>query len=980
MTSFWRNRRFPLQIQIATLFSLLMFLVGALLIGFNYWRANQLNIDNARTQYGYIGNNAAAELDLSTQTMGIAVNLLTTMPITTYQTLEQRFDSLPRLREILRSSPYANSVYAGYADGDMLLMRRLTPLNRANWQAPHNADWLVQSIDHNEQDPSQVRRNFLYFDDQLNLLRNDDKPEYLYDPRERGWYQASVNTDQQIMSPMYVFASSREIGTTLSRRAKNQHAVIGIDISLRTFSDLLRAQKLPAGSKMALISPQDTIIASLDPREVIRMNAERQISMASVETFPNPPLSELLSLSQDLPREQEQHLTFTYREQPWFGSLLPINNAHGVFRLAIATPADVMLASAIETRNQSTLIACLVLLASVPITWWIAYRIAKPLNQLRQNAEQIRRFSFDTQKPVNSIVLEIDELAQTMNKMRSTIQQFLRIGNSLAAERDFTTLLAGLMQETTHLVGMAGGVIYLPDRDCTTLTPALWQWREERLDASALPPIHLNHTTSALLQQALQGAMLHQHQISADSTPELLALSQAFGPLESVLVAMRNRNDQLIGLLVLVNPFSADQHIEPAKLKLVEALAGNLSVTVETQRLLQEQKNLLDAFIQLMAGAIDAKSAYTGGHCQRVPELTEMLAEAAVEAKTGPFTEFSLSADEREELHIASWLHDCGKVTTPEFVVDKATKLETIYDRLHEIRMRIEVLKRDAKIHALEQQLQGIDPSSIEQQYQNAIVQLDEDFRFIATCNIGGEFMSDEHLQRLQQIAERRWLRTLDDRIGVSHEELQRKNRTPAPTLPVWEPLLADRDDHLFPREARDQLPQGYGFNMQAPHYLYNRGELYNLSVRRGTLTDEERYKINEHIVQTIVMLKTLPFPRNMSHVPEIAGGHHERMDGKGYPCRLTGEQMSLTARMMAIADVFEALTAVDRPYKKGKTLSESLGIMANMVQGQHLDPQLFALFLSSGIWYEYARRYMRPEQIDELDIQRFMPTANDTA
>ncbi|MGL4679919.1 MAG: cache domain-containing protein, partial [Plesiomonas shigelloides] len=335
MTSFWRNRRFPLQIQIATLFSLLMFLVGALLIGFNYWRANQLNIDNARTQYGYIGNNAAAELDLSTQTMGIAVNLLTTMPITTYQTLEQRFDSLPRLREILRSSPYANSVYAGYADGDMLLMRRLTPLNRANWQAPHNADWLVQSIDHNEQDPSQVRRNFLYFDDQLNLLRNDDKPEYLYDPRERGWYQASVNTDQQIMSPMYVFASSREIGTTLSRRAKNQHAVIGIDISLRTFSDLLRAQKLPAGSKMALISPQDTIIASLDPREVIRMNAERQISMASVETFPNPPLSELLSLSQDLPREQEQHLTFTYRDQPWFGSLLPINNAHGVFRLAI---------------------------------------------------------------------------------------------------------------------------------------------------------------------------------------------------------------------------------------------------------------------------------------------------------------------------------------------------------------------------------------------------------------------------------------------------------------------------------------------------------------------------------------------------------------------------------------------------------------------------------------------------------------------
>lgn len=980
MSSLWRNRHFPLHIQIATLFSLLMFLVGALLIGFNYFRANQLNVDNARNMYSYISNNAATTLDLSTETMGIAVNLLTTMPITTSKTLEQRIDSLPRLQEVLRSSSYASAVYAGYTNGDMLLMRRLTPLNRDKWQAPNDATWLVQSIDHNEQEPRQVRRSFLYFDDQLHLLRHDDRPDYLYDPRERSWYQYSINTDQLHMTPIYAFASSREIGTTLSQRAKNQSAVIGIDISLHTFSNLLRTQSLPSGSKMALISPEDNIIASLDPREVIRMNADHQISITSVTNFPNPPLSELLSITQHLPREQEQHLVFTYRKQSWFGSILPIHNAHGVFRLAIATPANVMLANAIETRNQSTLIACLVLLASIPITWWIAYRIANPLNLLRQNAEQIRRFNFDTQKPVNSIVLEIDELAQTMDKMRSTIQQFLRIGNSLAAEHDFTTLLTGLMQEITHLVGMKGGVIYLPDRDCTTLIPALWLWSEGRQDASTLPPIYLDHMTSTLLQQALQGTMLHQHQISADSTPELLALSKALGPLESVLVAMRNRNDQLIGLLVLVNPFNAEQHIEPAKLKLVEALAGSLSVTVETQRLLQEQKNLLDAFIQLMAGAIDTKSAYTGGHCQRVPVLTEMLAEAAIEAKTGPFAKFSLSANQREELHIASRLHDCGKVTTPEFVVDKATKLETIYDRLHEIRMRIEVLKRDAKIHALEQQLQGLDPSSVEQQYQSAIVQLDEDFRFIATCNIGGEFMSDEHLQRLQQIAERRWLRTLDDRIGVSHEELQRKNRTPAPTLPVWEPLLADRDDHLFPREARDQLPQGYGFNMQAPHYLYNRGELYNLSVRRGTLTDEERYKINEHIVQTIVMLKTLPFPRNMSHVPEIAGGHHERMDGKGYPCRLTGEQMSLTARMMAIADVFEALTAVDRPYKKGKTLSESLGIMANMVQGQHLDPQLFALFLSSGIWYEYARRYMRPEQIDEVDIQRFMPTANDAA
>ena len=153
--------------------------------------------------------------------------------------------------------------------------------------------------------------------------------------------------------------------------------------------------------------------------------------------------------------------------------------------------------------------------------------------------------------------------------------------------------------------------------------------------------------------------------------------------------------------------------LSPQVLAFVENLSGVAAIAIETRRLIAEQKALLEAFIQLIAAAIDAKSPYTGGHCQRVPELTKLLAQAACDAREGPFRDFALDADEWEAVHIASWLHDCGKVTTPEYVVDKATKLETICDRIHEIRMRFEVLKRDAEIAYWKGRAEGGDPETL---------------------------------------------------------------------------------------------------------------------------------------------------------------------------------------------------------------------------------------------------------------------------
>jgi hypothetical protein len=289
--------------------------------------------------------------------------------------------------------------------------------------------------------------------------------------------------------------------------------------------------------------------------------------------------------------------------------------------------------------------------------------------------------------------------------------------------------------------------------------------------------------------------------------------------------------------------------------------------------------------------------------------------------------------------------------------------------------MRFEVLKRDAEIAYLKGRVDGGDETRLRADYQAELARLEDDFAFVAECNVGGEFMAPPKVERLKKIAERTWTRTLSDRVGISHSEKTRRQREPEPELPVREKLLDDRPHHVIEREAVDLMsPENkWGFRLKMPAHKYNMGEIYNLSIGRGTLNDEERYKINDHIMQTIIMLEGLPFPRHLRRVAEYAGGHHEKMDGTGYPRGLKREDMSIPARVMAIADIFEALTAADRPYKPAKKLSESIKIMGFMVKDQHIDPDLFKLFLSSGVYRDYADKFLAPEQIDEVDLGQYL-------
>jgi len=387
------------------------------------------------------------------------------------------------------------------------------------------------------------------------------------------------------------------------------------------------------------------------------------------------------------------------------------------------------------------------------------------------------------------------------------------------------------------------------------------------------------------------------------------------------------------------------------------------------------QEEFLEAFIQLIAQAIDDKSAYTAGHCNRVPELGMMLAEAVEQCDSELFKDFKFAnADEKREFRIAAWLHDCGKITTPEYIVDKGSKLETNYNRIHEIRTRFEVLWRDAEIAALKQQIATpADKATIDADLQQKQQQLQDDFAFIAISNVGGEFMSADKVARIKVLAEHTWLRHFDDSLGLSPVEELVKQGAPQVTLPAVEKLLADKVEHIVKREREVEFDPKFGIKVDVPEHQYNLGEVYNLTISRGTLTAEDRYKINEHMISTIKMLENLPFPPELSRVPRYASTHHETLKGTGYPRKLSADDLSIPERVLVISDIFEALTASDRPYKKAKPISIAVDIMYKMALDEHLDIELFRLFLTSGTHVKYAQQYLKPEQIDEVDLTKYL-------
>ena len=533
-------------------------------------------------------------------------------------------------------------------------------------------------------------------------------------------------------------------------------------------------------------------------------------------------------------------------------------------------------------------------------------------------------------------------LEEKYNYLEKRIERLNNISLSLSREDDVNVIFELILDEAKYITNADGRTLYMKDDDGINMNFEILQndsmgimsggTYEEKIEfpqiplfESGEPNMNNVNTYVAHTGETLNIADAYKEEGFDFSGTIDMDSKTGYRSKSFLNVPLKNHENDTIGVIQLINSININngdvQSFTLEMQELVESLASQGAVALTNKKLVLELENLFESFIKLIATAIDKKSPYTGGHCERVPIIAMALANAVSNMEEGKYKDFSLSKDELYELYIASWLHDCGKVATPVHIVDKAKKLETITDRIEVINTRFEVVKRDLEIEMLKKELELEKENKskdklnrIRLEYNKSINDLNRQNEFIKKINFGSEFIDENEKKQIEKISEKKWI-----------------------------------------------------FNGKSVPLL-DKMDIRNLQISKGTLLPEEREIINKHIDITIDMLEKLPYPKKLKNVPEYAGGHHEKINGKGYPKGLKGNQMSTQAKIMAIADIFEALTAKDRPYKNGKTLSEAMGILNDMKNNNEIDRDLFHIFVKKHVYKVYADKYLDKDQIDEVD------------
>lgn len=542
------------------------------------------------------------------------------------------------------------------------------------------------------------------------------------------------------------------------------------------------------------------------------------------------------------------------------------------------------------------------------------------------------------QKLINTVVKEVNVYAEFQ---LSHIKRLAQIGLALSMEKNIDTLLEMIVDAARELTFADAGTLYLVDEENHCLNFQILQndTMKTRMGGTSgvevtLPPVPLevdgkpNHANvssyCAITGEVVNIPDVYEAEGFDFTGPRKYDEATGYRSQSMLVIPMANHENDIIGVLQLLNA----KDIETEKVvafsreyvDLIGSLASQAAVALTNVELINDLQDLLNSFIKSIATAIDEKSPYTAGHFNRVVDLTMMIADKANGMDKGPFRNVHFSDDELEEMRLAAWMHDVGKITTPEHVVDKGTKLEKIFDRVHLVETRFDLIAKTIENEALNEKLKILNGGkgdaaklmSIDEKLKAELEELKNDKDFVMNCNIPKEFMDDEKLDRMKGIAKKT-----------------------------------------------------FGHNGSSQNYLTD-DELYNLSIRKGSLTDEERQIIENHAMLTSKMLSQLPFPKKLANVPAYASGHHEKLDGTGYPLGLKADQLPIQARIMAVADVFEALTARDRPYKKPMPLSQAIKILGFMKNDKHIDPDIYDLFINEKIYLEYAKKELSPEQIDE--------------
>ncbi|WP_243855447.1 HD domain-containing phosphohydrolase [Aquabacterium sp. A08] len=971
-------------------------LVTLVLASVVWWHSNELADDNARERFDHVAQRVTGEFRAR---LDVGLELAQTLGAVDARLLRDRDGRvsgdllLPAWAAALDLHPHLYGLYYGLDNGDFLqtVAVRGDPRIVAALRAPAGTHRAVRTL----RPAARTARteHWRFFDRAGGVLGEREQPSS-YHPTERSWYREAQAQQGPVLGAAYTFASTQAPGLTTAAPLAGGGGVFGVDLTLTSLQAFLDASALSDNGAVAVLDDQGRALGAsgrgpghglaLSPLAVLR-DVPLPLWQAAARTAAALGNDRVARVSLG----GEAHVMVQHTVEPLPGAR---------FQVLVFAPLSDFTASAIDTRNRMLGSTLAVLLVLLPLAWFGTRGVTRALRVLADNSERIQRIDFSTApQPVRSHLYEVGLLGDAQQTMfaslkqrtealelaQGKLQRLVDTGIELGRVRDRDTLLRNALFGARSLAHCQAATLLLREGEhlrfaLRTSNDPLPELRLPLHGPDGQPQHRFVATHVALTGETVVIDDIYRETRFDVSGTKRFSDASGLRVVSLLCVPIRPRGGEVIGVLQLMNAQDgrgAAVPFDPEIVGFVEAVAAQAAVAIENQNLLDAQKALLDATIQMIAGAIDAKSAHTGGHCERVPELALMLAEQACAVSEGPLADFRFQTeDEWREFRIGAWLHDCGKVTTPEYVVDKATKLETLYNRIHEVRTRFEVLLRDAQIERLQAiHERGEAVADADARFAARQATLRDDFAFVAECNLGGEFMAPERVERLQRIAQQTWWRHFDDRLGLGQEELARHERTAAAPLPAPEALLADRPHHVVERPPTAALDPKYGFRLQVPEYLYHHGELHNLAVGRGTLTEEERFKIQEHIVQTIVMLENMPLPPSLRRVPEYAGTHHETLTGSGYPRRLAAEQLSVPSRIMAIADIFEALTASDRPYKKAKTLSEAIQILSFFKKDRHIDPVLFDLFLTSGVYRAYAERFLRPEQIDAVDIDRYL-------
>jgi len=520
------------------------------------------------------------------------------------------------------------------------------------------------------------------------------------------------------------------------------------------------------------------------------------------------------------------------------------------------------------------------------------------------------------------------------------LKKLIDIGRALSREKNINILLEKILIEARNISQSDGGTLYLMTDDSRLSfeilhneSKAIFFGGSHGQVPDKYYPVKLYidgepNMNSVSAVCALKGKTINIEDAYTDkdydfSGPKGFDTKFNYRSKSFLNVPLKNHKDSVIGVLQLLNATEDGEIISYSKdiVGLVESLASQASIALTNQMLIEEQKQLFKSFIQLVAEALEEKDEVTGGHCTRVPVLTMMFADAINDDKNGAYKNFSFTDDEMEELYVAGWLHDFGKVATPEHIMNKSTKLECLFDKIELLVMKFEILKRDKIIDYYKSITlnENLDKSTLKNDLNNKINKINDDIKFLKECNVGGEFMSDEMKGRVEKIA--------------------------AQLI-----YVQDKDINILSEDEKE-----------------------NLKISRGTLSSKDRKIMNEHVSLSYELLNKLPYPNHLKQVPFYAGCHHEKIDGSGYPNGYKGDKLPLQARVIAIADVFEGLTAPDRPYKKGYSLSKAMDILKNMVQDKEIDKNLFDLFIDKKLYLKYAKDHVDSSQINRIDEKQYI-------